>query len=376
MYTRRFMSHRALLLTISSLLLVACGQQDAADRAEQYLHLAAAQPLVQQESYTMPRRYAGLVLSRQSSEIGFERPGEVVNLSVDEGEHVSAGMAIARLDTTLLEAERSELQAQAAEIEARLTLNASRLRRTHALDERGFAAEQQLDELSAERAALSAQLDRVGAGLNGNERRLAQSVLRAPFAGNVSRRFVDQGAVVAAGTPVVRLIEAEALEARVGIPVRLHARLAPGDTVAVDVAGKVHSGQVITLGQDVTRATLTIPLRIALSEDTGAIAGDMAYLLLDESVPSPGYWLPATALTDGIRGLWNIYVLQPQAEHPGRFTIEARDVRVLYADETQVYVNGALADGEWAVAAGLHRLVPGQQVRMEDTLADNGDARP
>jgi len=94
------------------------------------------------------------------------------------------------------------------------------------------------------------------------------------------------------------------------------------------------------------------------------VSGAQAYLKLSETVDGTGVWLPLTALTEGIRGLWNVYVLIPITDSE-LFRIETRDVQISYANTEDAFVSGALADGEWVVATGLQRLVPGQTVRLE-----------
>jgi hypothetical protein len=86
--------------------------------------------------------------------------------------------------------------------------------------------------------------------------------------------------------------------------------------------------------------------------------------------------VPLSALTDGLRGLWNIYPLQPQAE-PGLYKLQSRDVQVLHATATDAFVTGALADGERVLSTGLQRLVPGQIVKLAaDTVATAPLAEP
>ncbi len=325
----------------------------------------------EQSSFTIQREFAGLVLPRQSTDVGFERAGEVVTIAVDEGDVVTAGQLVAALDTELLDTERRELEAQLDELAARVDLNASNLRRALELETKGFAAEQEIDELTAEKATLTANQARVEAALAANAERLDQSALVTPFGGTVSRRFVDGGTVVAAGAPVLRIIESGTLEARVGVPVRIHDRFERGDRVELRAAGRRYEGTILGIGNDVTRATLTVPLRIGFVGDGIAVPGDQAWIAFDDDVPNTGFWVPETALTDGLRGLWNIYTVAPTTDGESA-TIEQRDVRILYAEEGRTFVTGALADGEQIVASGLQRLVPGQQVRI-NTPASTGE---
>ena len=103
----------------------------------------------------------------------------------------------------------------------------------------------------------------------------------------------------------------------------------------------------------------------------------------------PGAWLPLTALTEGSRGLWSAYAVEAapgdaraaQGREIGGDTAGGRlavqPLEVLYQDGDRVYVRGPLAAGEILVAAGLHRVVPGQLVRVlgagESQVAERAD---
>jgi hypothetical protein len=125
---------------------------------------------------------------------------------------------------------------------------------------------------------------------------------------------------------------------------------------------------VLSIGSEVDVNTRTVPVRIALPADAGVVDGALIDLLLQEQIKHSGFWLPATSVTDGLRGLWNVYTLQA-TETPDLYRIETRDVQIDHADSNRVFVSGALNDGEAVIKAGLQRLVPGQIVRYEQAVA-------
>ncbi len=348
--------------------LAACARPQAATVDGEYLHLVAPLAITRDEHYEISREFAGLVDAAQSTDIGFELAGQVERLLVDEGDAVTRGQVIAEQDTRLLQSDRDDLSAQRRDVEARLELNRLNSARARELNDKGFASEQRVDELAAERRSLTAAIGRLDAALAANRTRLEKARIKAPYAATIARRFIDEGAVVDGGSPVFRLIESARLEARVGIPVRLLEAVQLGDQLPVRVAGTEHSATVIGINRDVTRATLTVPVRLGLGPEVDAVPGDQAYLRLIETVDASGFWVPLEALTDGLRGLWNVYVLTP-GEAPDSHVLEARDVRVLHATAERAFINGALTDGEQIVAAGLQRVVPGQRVRAGDAVA-------
>ena len=83
----------------------------------------------------------------------------------------------------------------------------------------------------------AAAIDRVAAQISEIDIDIRKSQLKAPFDGRISRRVIDEGAVVAAGTPIVTLLESGRRQVRVGVPPRIAASLKPkGTLVAAHIA--------------------------------------------------------------------------------------------------------------------------------------------
>jgi membrane fusion protein, multidrug efflux system len=344
------------------MIVVVISKQVRADKseAEPYFHRVAAMTMQEQQQYAVARRFSGRISAQQHTDMGFELAGKLADVMVDQGEQVKAGQVLATLDTELLRIERRELDAQLAESRARLKLTEANLKRQRSLRQSGFTSEQRLDELQAEREALLANIARLDAAVASVTSRIGKSTLVAPFEGVISHRFTDQGAVVSAGLAVVRVQQVGIMEVHIGVPVRLLSSLRTGEQKPVEINGVSYMARLLAIGADVHPLSRTVNVRLALPDDALAVNGDLAYLQLEEHVQESGFWIPAAAITDGMRGLWSVYILT--AEDGGRFRLQARDVQVLHATADKVYVQGALSDGESIAAAGLHRLVPGQQV--------------
>lgn len=356
-------SVRPWLLTGLVALIAGCGADRPGGTEDDYVHRVSAQPASASDGYEIERRFPGLISPRQMTALGLEFGGRLDHIAVDEGDRVESGQVLARLDTRLLTDERDRLDAQREDLAARLALARRNLQRAESLRADGFTSERDLDELATAVTTLESQSREVTAALAANQSRLDKAVLIAPFGGTVSKRLEDEGAVVGAGAPIFMLLEASGYEARVGVPVRLLPQLTVGDGVQLEVHGRPSHGVVIAIGTDVTRSTLTVPVRIALDPAVRAVAGDQAALVAQEREQVPGFWLPATAITDGLRGLWNVYALVA-GEQDDRYIVEARDVHVAWSDQERIYVTGALADEELVMTGGLHRVVPGQHVRL------------
>ena len=361
----------ALSLAGSAMLLQGCSLEGRADNSpEPYLHLVQARTVQFEPAYDVVREFAGEIQAGQSSELGFEFPGQLKTLYVDEGDSVVAGQPLAQLDTGLLEAERDELTAQRAELLAELETAQRNFARVERLQSERLASERELDELAGRTRVLQASLQRVDAALQANRIRFEKSELRAPFDAEIAQRLLDSGVVVSAGKAVFSLVDAGVREVRAGVPAAVAEGLGAGEVVRVRSGETLAAGQLIALGPVVDRATRSRVARVRVTNDLPP--GDIAYLQITVPVDQRGTWIPDSAVTEGVRGTWVVYAAEDDGDARARLT--SRSVVIHHARDNELFVSGALANGDQVVTSGLHRLAPGQLVRM-DTGEFIADAR-
>jgi RND family efflux transporter MFP subunit len=344
----------------------------------------------------------------------------VVALLVQEGDRVSAGQPLARLDTRSLETQRQQLvaqrdqavatltelqngprqqsitaaQAAVGDLEQQVALSvAQRDRRadlyergaisreeldqqtfgTGALENRLAQAQSELDELLAgtrpeQIAAQNARVRQLDASIEAVAVDLSKAVITAPFGGRIGDRLVDEGVVVSGGQTVLQLTEGGATEARIGVPAEVADRLALGSAQTVEVGDRTFSATVTALLPELesTSRTVTAVLTLATSEDL--TLGQTARLVLKDIQPTAGFWLPATALVQGDQGLWSVYVAAAGENVAGSLSAEAtvarQPVEIVHTEGDQVLVQGLVQGGDRVITAGTHRVVPGQSVSV------------
>lgn len=351
------------LLLFTAWLLQGCGRDGfAASDESAYLHKVDLVAVALQPGYTIEREFAGVVEANQTSELGFELSGRIDTLYVNEGDSVSAGQLLAELDSGLLHSQRDELKARLDSLQSELELAQRNLHRVEQLRQERLASEHERDALFSREQVLQAAMREVQAALQANRLRLDKSRLHAPFAARIGRRSADMGTVIEAGMPVFTLLESGTREVRVGIPTALFPELTTGHSVQVRNGLEVVDGVVLARGARVDQATRTRSLRIAVNAPW--TPGELAYAQLEQLVELEGIWLQAAAVTEGVRGTWVVFAAVPQSDATA--LLETRSVTVHHSVHDRVYVSGALANDEWLVSHGLHRLAPGQLVRVAE----------
>ncbi|EDM66835.1 hypothetical protein PE36_23432 [Moritella sp. PE36] len=361
------------------LTLQACSEvvADETQPVSQYLQ-ASSEYLTQQDSYQVENKFVGKVIAKQDANLGFEFAGIIKTLHVIEGQQVVKGQLLAELNTQLLLIERNQLEAQLQQAEAEFDLIEANLSRLNSLSKRGFTSEQNIDELSSQKRVIAANIRSTLSGLEASQYRIDKSKLLAPFNGIVSSRQIAQGEVIAAGTTAFRLLQTGASEVTIGVPASFISQL-QGKEHKLEIAGMNYAASLLSVGNEVDTVTRTISLRFALADNSAVYNGQLAYLALSQAYQQPGYWVPLSAITDGVRGMWNIYTLeqdvmqQDRDDHaaatPALFQLKSTTVTVLHATETAAYVQGDLKDNQAYVNVGIHRFVPGQRVTVRHQQA-------
>lgn len=319
--------------------------------------------------YEVRRAFTGQVEPTRESPLGFELSGLLVEVRVDDGETVRAGDTLARLDTQRLEARRSELAAALREAEAALALARVTRDRFEDVIQAGGVTRQELDEAREGYRAAEAAVGLARSRIETVDVDISKSVLQAPFDGVVVNRSADEGRVVQAGEAVLELQELGTREVRIGVAGPLVAELATGQRRSIKVGGKTVGARVKAILPRRDVETRTVDVILALDESALHLRpGELARLELSRRVPDAGFWLPVGALAEGERGLWTVYAARPltsgsrgdEATH----RLVSHIVEVLHADSDRVYVRGNLTAGQRIVDDGLHRVVPGQLVRL------------
>jgi RND family efflux transporter MFP subunit len=349
-----------LAVLIAVLLIVGC-EANGEESSQVIYQSVSAVKVHEQSEFAITREFTGVVVPARSADIAFEFGGTVEFMLADEGDRFEEGDLLAQLDTALLEIERRQLQAQLAEARANLRLASANLKRQKSLELDGFASQQRRDELEAARDATKASIAQLQAALDGNQVRQQKAHLYAPFSGVVGERYLEVGSSASAGRPVMRTLETERMEAHVGVPLSLAGSMEVEQLVSIRVGEAVIEAEVLAVGAELKARSHTATVRIQLPEQQ-FMAGSLVELELIDSISATGFTIPQSALTASLRGLWRVYVLAPAGDD--LYKVEARDLQLRYSGESVSFVEGGLSDGELVVTQGVHKIVPGQLVRL------------
>src|SRR5450755_3469563 len=301
-----------------------------------------------------PIELSGSLSAVESVTVGAMTGGRVLAVKVRAGDIVHAGDVLAQIDTSgsvaelararagasaaaasesasksTIEAAKASIasaQAQADVARARATLSETTAGRMEKLFVQGAISAQQLDGTRADLAGARAAVAQAQAGLEGARRTygaavaqsraaadtsigaqagvaaaavpLRDATLTAPFDGIVVNKFVEPGAVVAPGSPVVAVQNARDLEVDVAVPDDALAGLSAGTPIAVSVdavGGAPIAGHVRAIVPSQNAALRSATLKIAVPSRAGLQPGMFARVAVPGAVRS-GWVAPLAAL--------------------------------------------------------------------------------
>jgi HlyD family secretion protein len=161
-------------------------------------------------------------------QVGSTVSGTIKRLAVDYNATVQAGQLLAEIDTTALDAELAQVQAQRASAQATLELAQSQAQRQQRLFDQGYVSRADADTAGASARSAQAAVAQQDAALQRARFNRRNAEIRSPVAGTVISREVSLGQTVAASlqAPVLfkiaqdlreMQIEASVAEADVGL---------------------------------------------------------------------------------------------------------------------------------------------------------------
>jgi len=306
------------------------------------------------------REYPGTVAASQDAQIGFEVPGRLVELPVFEGQMVEKGAVLARLDArdfqTAVDAEKARKELARADY--------NRYRELYVED----AVSQQ--ELEVRRR----NFEVADANWKTSRKALEDTNLRAPFAGQVARKLVDDFANVQAKQPVLLLQDVSDLEVVFAVPEADWARAKPGLTLAERTA-RVEPRVVVsslpdrsfpgrlkefaTAADPVTR-TYEATIAFEKPDDVTIQAGMTAkviYTIPDDARAGGGLFVPSSAVAADENGNSYVWIVN-EAE----MTVSRAPVTVGDLSGGEAEILDGLSAGDAIAVSGVHHLQDGMAV--------------
>jgi membrane fusion protein (multidrug efflux system) len=248
--------------------------------------------------------------------------GFVQKWLVDMGDRVEAGQLLAEIETPEVDQELDQARAQLAQARptlersrANVDLSAANLKRYEMLTPAGVTSQAELDGHKAQARADEADVHVAEASISNqraNIRRLTQikafATVTAPFAGTITQRWVEVGALVTAGNgqPLYKVAALDPARVLIQVPQDVAPGVRSGQSAKVSVreySGRAFDGIVTRSAGELDATTRTMNTEVRVANPDGALMPGM-YAEVAMTLPSPHHVLelPATALLTDAKG--------------------------------------------------------------------------
>lgn len=366
------MRARRLLLGMPlALALAGCGAEETPPVAAglEVAPIPVASTSATRESIVEPVLGTGTIAAHKTTDVGPRVSGIIDAIHVAVGDRVEKGDPLFRTRPV-----DYEIRVREAESALRLArANAQKaerdLERMKTLHGQNVASDERLDAVRTAYEMAAAQHGQAEAALAQARQNLADTTVRAPYRGVITRRFVDEGAMLSTmmtmGNAVVQIMKMDVVSAIVQLPEAHLARVhlgTPG-VVRVDGIARTYEAKVDILNDRVDALSRAFEVRLTIENADYALKPGLFAELELRPEPREATLLERAALLGG-EDTGYVFVLAD-----GRAA--RRPLRVRELDAARVEVLEGLAPGE-RVARGpnLTQLADGSPVAVEVTRAD------
>jgi RND family efflux transporter MFP subunit len=338
-------------------------------------------------------RYSGVVKELQKADLSFRVSGTINYLhqvaspggrmrNVHEGDTLTKGTVIARLDPDDYGRERGQAAERLATARARLVQAKSNteqaqldFRRTEQLAQRNSVSTSELDNartklkgMAAAEAAAEGDVASAVIGLAQAEANLNYCSLVVPFErSTVASREIDNNERVTPNQRTFTIVDVSSVVIAFNVPDTLVGRLSIGQTleVATDaLPGRRFVGVMHKVASTADNRTRTYAIEVRVDNPEGLRPGMVATVVFRKEVKA--YLLPLTAVAQGAsKNELMVYRVENQGDQQ-----VIRQIPVAFDDVLDNKValrlgeTGGLKPGDRVVATGVHRLRDAQAVRV------------
>lgn len=162
--------------------------------------------------------FDGVVEAVHKSTISAQTEGEIVELPFDVNDYVPKGEVVIRFDDTKQKARLDKAIADEVNLQARLVEAESRYQRNQRLVKDNAVSQSELEKSEADLKSARAQLESSRATLKEAREQWEYTVVRAPYAGVLTERFVEVGEHAQVGKPLGTGLSLERLRVEVQVP--------------------------------------------------------------------------------------------------------------------------------------------------------------
>ena len=296
----------------------------------------------------------GDVATKENILIYPEYSGLLTRVYVKEGDRVTKGQVLAKIDD-------GGLSSQLAQIEAQASLAKTTFERQKRLWEQNIGSEIQYLEAKTTYEATQNSVDQLRS-------QLGKTTVRAPFTGVIDEVITDQGQVVTPGqNQLFRLVNLDNMYVQASVPENYLNQIQTGTSVIVEIGaiGKQFEGKVRQVGNFINPNNRTFQVEVAIPNEGGLVKPNLiATVKLNDYSAENAVIIPENSIQKNSMGESLVYILEPESDSTG----VAKRVRVEtgYSYGASVEILKGLNPGDILITEGGKNLRDLQKVKIKN----------
>ena len=295
----------------------------------------------------------GSVATRQDVVIFSEMSGNLFEILVSEGQRVTKGTILAKIDD-------GGLMQRKAQTAVQLNLAKTTFEKQERLWNQGIGSEMQF--LQA-KAIYETQLE----GLKQLDSQLEKTLITAPFNGVVDDIMAQQGGVVYPGqSPIMRIINLQNMYIEAEVPERHLSAITQGAVVEVffPVLNRYVKSTIKQVGQYINQANRTFKIEIAVPNTDGMVKPNLtARIKISDYTKYNALVVPLSVISENGESEQFVYTIQRE-EGTDKGIAERRIIKTGLIQNGLVEVLSGLGDGAEIITEGARNVRAGQAVQV------------
>ncbi|MCB9427089.1 MAG: efflux RND transporter periplasmic adaptor subunit [Flavobacteriales bacterium] len=308
--------------------------------------------IVKEESFNHYLDLQGNVETKQNILVYPEFSGVLKQVVVKEGQAVSKGQVLARIDD-------GGLSQQLAQLEIQAQLSKTTFERQERLWKQKIGSEIQYLQAKTQYEAQAKAVDQM-------QKNLDKTVVRAPFTGVVDDVITDEGSVVAPGqTPLFRVVNLNDMYVTVDVPERYITNVTIGKDVKANfpVLGKTIDSKVRQTGKFINPANRTFKIEVPLENKDQSIKPNLtAKLRINDYSNEKALLIPLSVISEDASGEQYVYVVQNKDKDQG--VSKKATITTGQSEGDLVEVLSGLSVGSEIIIEGARSVKDAQEVRI------------
>lgn len=296
----------------------------------------------------------GNVETKQNVVIYPEYQGTLTKVLVKEGQRVTKGQTLARIDD-------GGLGSQLAQLEAQAELAKTTYERQKRLWDQKIGSEIQYLQAKTQYESSENMVKQM-------QSQLGKTAVRAPFSGIIDQVITDQGTVVAPGQPIFRIVNLRDMYITSEVPESYLSSIVPGKKVDVmlPVLGKTIPSKIRQTGNYINPSNRTFTIEVDVPNKDGQVKPNLtARLSINDYTAENAILIPLSVINENAEGDQYVYTAFAKADSGKNTTIAKR--QVIKTGKTQgdlIEVIEGLKTGDQVIVEGARSVKDNQEVKI------------